>query len=107
MTYNQKSFLLWAAMVFIVVTLNGCASLFGDTEGVEEKPRKDVLMAMKVKSALIETAELSAAAIEVEASNGRIQLSGFVETASQRRLASDVANQVTGVKEVRNQIKIK
>ncbi len=91
----------------IVVTLNGCARLFSDMEGVEEKPQEDILMAMRVKAALIETSKLSAAAIEVEASNGRIQLNGFVETASQRQLASDVAKQTAGVKEVINQIEIK
>jgi osmotically-inducible protein OsmY len=72
-----------------LVALHGCARLFGDSEGIKEEPWEDVIMAMKVKAALIETSQLSAAAIEVEASNGRIRLSGFVESASQRQLAID------------------
>jgi hyperosmotically inducible protein len=64
-------------------------------------------MAMKVKAALIENEQLSAAAITVEASNNRIRLSGFVETDSQRQLASEVASQVPGVTEVTNDIEVK
>jgi len=105
--YDPKRYLLWFFLILMVVTLNGCASLFGNAEGIKEKPQEDVVMAMKVKAALIEASQLSAAAIEVEASDGRIRLSGFVETASQRQVAGDVASRVTGVKDVLNEIEVK
>ena len=107
MVYHLKRCLLWLCLMLTLVALHGCARLFGGSEGIKEKPREDVIMAMKVKAALIETSQLSAAAIEVEASHGRIRLSGFVESASQRQFASDVTSRVTGVKEVINEIEVK
>jgi osmotically-inducible protein OsmY len=93
--------------MLMVVTLSSCVNLFGDSEGIEEKPQEDVMMAMKVKAALIGTSQLSAAAIEVEASDGQVRLSGFVETATQRQWAGDVASRVSGVKNVINDIEVK
>jgi hyperosmotically inducible periplasmic protein len=104
---HPKACLRWLSLLLVVMTLSGCAGLFSGREGVEEEPREDVVMAMKVKAALIENAQLSAAAIAVEASNHQIRLSGFVETESQRQLASDVANQVPGVTAVINDIEVK
>ena len=107
LVYYSKYSLLWLFWLLTLLALSSCASLFGDADGVKEKPREDVIMAMKVKSELIETSKLSAAAIEVEASHGRIRLSGFVESDSQRQLARDVASRVNGVKEVINDIEVK
>jgi hypothetical protein len=104
---HPKACLRWLSLLLVVVTLSGCAGLFSSRGGVEEEPREDVVMAMKVKAALIENEQLSAAAITVEASNNRIRLSGFVETDSQRQLASEVASQVPGVTEVTNDIEVK
>ena len=106
MRYQPKP--CWIGLLLLaIVMLNGCANLFATSEGVEEKPQEDVVLAMKVKADLIETPQLSAAAIEVEASSGRIRLSGFVETASQRQLATQVASEVEGVQEVTNDIEVK
>jgi hyperosmotically inducible periplasmic protein len=51
--------------------------------------------------------DLDAAAIHVEASDGVVQLSGFVEKESQRQLARTVAQRVPGVKQVKNRIEVK
>lgn len=104
---HPKACLRWLSFLLLVVTLSGCAGLFSSRGGVEEKPREDVVMAMKVKAALIENPQLRAAAIEVEASHSRIRLSGFVETDSQRQLAGNVASQVDGVTAVINDIEVK
>ncbi len=91
--------------LFIVFSMGGCASFNPDT--VEEAPQQDIILAMRVKAKLIETKELKAAAIHVEAANGLVVISGFVETESQRQLATSVAQQVPNVKQVNNQIKVK
>ena len=89
-----------------VVWLSSCTGLFA-SKGVEEEPREDVRVAMKVKAELIKVPDLDAAAIHVEASDGVVQLSGFVEKESQRQLAHTVAQRVPGVKQVKNRIEVK
>jgi osmotically-inducible protein OsmY len=88
------------------LVISGCAGLFTDA-GVEEEPRDDVIVAMRVKADLLKTPGLSAAAIHVEASDGVVHLTGFVEEAAQRQLASTVAQRVSGVRQVKNDIEIK
>jgi osmotically-inducible protein OsmY len=107
MVYDPQCRLRWLFLMLIVVALNSCVNLFGDSEGIKEKPQADVMMAMKVKAALIDTSQLSAAAIEVAVSHGQVRLSGFAETAAQRQLAGDVASRVSGVKNVINDIEVK
>lgn len=92
--------------LFIVILLSGCAGLFSN-EAIEPEPREDVILAMKIKSKLIESAEISAAAIHVEVSEGAVLLSGFAETETQRELAGTIAMQIFGVKQIDNQIEVK
>ncbi len=91
---------------FLIATISGCAGLF-TSQAVEEVPAEDKILAMNIKAKLIETKELKAAAIHVDASNGRVTLSGFVETESQRRLAGSITQRTPNVKHVDNQIKVK
>lgn len=92
--------------LLVMITMSGCAGLLSPGT-VKETPREDVILAMKVKAALIEEPKLSAAAIHVEISNDVVVLSGFVETKLQRQLASTVTHQVSGVKQVDNKIQVK
>jgi hyperosmotically inducible periplasmic protein len=92
--------------LFIIFLISGCASLFS-SETIEAERQEDTELAMKIKSKFIESPELSGAAIHVDASLGIVQLSGFVETASQRELAESIARQLPEVKQVENQIEIK
>ena len=86
--------------------ISGCAGLLG-SETVEQAPKADIELAMKIKAQLIEAPNLSAAAIHVEASNGLVVLSGFVETKSQRQLAHSIAQQTPDVIRVDDQIEVK
>jgi hyperosmotically inducible periplasmic protein len=92
--------------LFMIILLSGCASLFSP-ETIEAEPREDVILAMKIKSKLIESGEISAAAIHVKATDGTVELSGFVETEIQRELAGTIAQQTSGVKQINNQIEVK
>jgi hyperosmotically inducible protein len=93
--------------ILILCTLSGCAGLFTHEPLVKKEEQEDVTLAMEVKAKLIETKELSAAAIHVEASNEVVILSGFVETESQRQLAGSITKKVPNVKRVDNKIKVK
>ncbi|WP_172592451.1 BON domain-containing protein [Nitrosomonas supralitoralis] len=93
------------ACLFIIFGVSGCAGF--NPKAVEEAPREDIILAMKIKAKLIEIEELKAAAIHVEVTNGWVVISGFVDTRSQRQLAASIAQQVANVKQVDNQIKVK
>ncbi len=92
--------------LIIVLLLSGCAGLL-QPETVETEQREDVALAMKIKSKLIESNDLSAAAIHVEALSGVVELTGFVETVSERQLAGQVAQQTEGVVRVNNLLEVK
>lgn len=67
----------------------------------------DSTITAKVKSALLAKKGVSSADISVETYHGVVQLSGFVDTADQVRLAGKTALGVGGVKEVKNNLNVK
>ena len=93
-------------LLFIVILLSGCAGMI-NPETIEAKPQEDVILAMKIKSKFIQSDELSAAAIHVEASKSMVKLTGFVETVAQKELAGEIAQHTSGVSQVKNLIEVK
>ncbi len=67
----------------------------------------DSAITAKVKSKIIGEPSLSAMQINVETMQGVVQLSGFVDQASDKTLASRVAAQVDGVRSVKNNIVVR
>lgn len=67
----------------------------------------DSTITAKVKSALLAKKGVSSAEISVETYLGVVQLSGFVDSAEQVRLAGRTARGVKGVKEVKNNLNVK
>lgn len=67
----------------------------------------DSAMTAKVKSALLAEQGLKSTDISVETENGTVQLSGFVSTPEQIDTAMDVARHVNGVKDVKNDLRLK
>ena len=67
----------------------------------------DSALTAKVKSALLAKKGVPSAEVTVETYHGIVQLSGFVDSAEQVRLAGETARGVKGVKEVRNSLGIK
>lgn len=98
--------LLYIQYFFTILLISGCASLFS-SGAIDAEQQQDVILAMKIKSKFIESPKLSGAAIHVNTSQGIVQLRGFVETASQRKLAEIITRQFPDVKQVENQIEIK
>jgi len=94
---------MFAAVLFAVIT--GCAS----TRTAESTGEyiDDTALTTKVKAALLNDAEVSGSAINVETFKGTVQLSGFAKTQAERQRAYDLALKVKGVSSVKNNILIK
>jgi hyperosmotically inducible protein len=86
-------------MALAVVTFVGCAST--------ETYMDDSMLTTKVKGAILNDPALDVNDISVETNKGTVQLSGFVKTQAEVDRAGVVANGVTGVKGVKNDLLVK
>jgi osmotically-inducible protein OsmY len=105
---NQSAFKVlglsfFAAMILAVIV--GCGSTAQKSSTGEYID--DSVITTKVKAAILEDDELKVTEINVETFKGVVQLSGFVSTSSHVRRAAAVASEVTGVKSVKNDIRVK
>ena len=66
----------------------------------------DSTLTSKVKIALIDDPITKAGQINVETYRGVVQLGGFVDNTQQKEQATKVARSITGVKEVRNDLRV-
>lgn len=67
----------------------------------------DTAITAKVKAAFLKDKEVKASEVKVETFKGTVQLSGFASNSAAIERASQLANQVPGVKAVRNDIRLK
>lgn len=67
----------------------------------------DTVITSRVKAVLLNDPAVSGLAINVETFKGTVQLSGFVKTASERNRAVQLARDVKGVRQVKNDILIR
>jgi osmotically-inducible protein OsmY len=105
-TMNKLGKCLTAVLVVMSLGVaGGCASA-PQKEGAGEYV-DDTVITTKVKAAILGESTLKVAEINVETFKGTVQLSGFVKTQSDINKAGEVARGVTGVKTVRNDIRIK
>jgi osmotically-inducible protein OsmY len=94
--------------LFLAVTLGaaaGCAS-GPQREGAGEYI-DDTVITTKVKAAIFNEPTLKVAEINVETFKGVVQLSGFVASPAAATKAVEVARTVSGVKSVKNDIRMK
>jgi len=102
---KMNAILVAAAMTF------GTAPLIAQAEGQTKSEAgqyvSDSAVTAKVKSALLAEKNLKSTDISVETQNGVVQLSGFVASSAQSEQAADVAKHVKGVKEVKNDLRLK
>ncbi|MDV3242477.1 MAG: BON domain-containing protein [Methylocaldum sp.] len=66
----------------------------------------DTAVTTKVKSALLRDEVVKGLDIQVETFKGTVQLSGFVNTASEKQRAEAIARDVAGVRSVKNDIRV-
>lgn len=67
----------------------------------------DATITSKVKTALAKDPYTSAMDISVETYKGTVQLSGFADSEAEKRRAGQVAGEVSGVKSVKNDVRVK
>lgn len=93
-------------LVLLVLAIAGCA---GDrTSESTGEYVDDSVITTKVKAAIAENLGVaSTTAVGVETFKGIVQLSGFVDSETDRQLAEAAAKRVTGVKSVQNSIAVK
>ncbi len=101
----MRNILIMFAMLFLV---NGCTSNSSLSTAAPVAFVEDSVLEAKVKTALINQLGLADAfKIEVEAKDGVVQLSGFIDSDVKKELAGQIARNVDGVKEVVNNIIVK
>ncbi len=92
-------------MAVMLITAVGCAST-SKQEGTGEYV-DDSVITTKVKAAILNEPTLKVAEINVETFKGVVQLSGFVSSQTAINKAIDLTRHVTGVKSVKNDMRIK
>ena len=102
---KQRQRITLAAAAFAFLALLGCAST-STQEGTGEYV-DDTVITTKVKAALFNEPSLKSSEINVETFKGRVQLSGFVGSQASLGKAVSIANGVSGVKSVRDEMRLK
>ncbi len=100
-----------AKSVFVGCMAVAAATTVGCTPTRTQKSAGEIVddgvITAKVKAALIEDPVTKAHQINVDTYRGVVQLSGFVDDSKAKNRALEVARNVGGVKEVRNNLEIK
>lgn len=94
------------------IALPSMAVAGGQVEGVaagtdSEQYLSDAAVTSEVKTALLGQKNLDALDIKVSTRKGVVELSGFAGSSAQIAQAIDVARRVAGVREVRNELRLK
>ncbi|HEX7374966.1 MAG TPA: BON domain-containing protein [Steroidobacteraceae bacterium] len=99
---NRTTLKIAAATMALIVA--GCSAT--RTQEAAGEVIDDSVLTAKVKARLIDDPVTKAGQINVETYRGVVQLGGFVDNDRQKAEASKVAGSVTGVKEVRNDLRV-
>ena len=99
----------------LLLALTGAFAIGGFTGGCKPTNTSDTpgqfvddsVITTKVKSALLADDAVKSFEIKVETVKGVVQLSGFVDSIGMVDRAGEVAGQVTGVREVKNDLNVK
>lgn len=94
-----------ALIALFSITIVGCASTT-TREGTGEYI-DDSVITTKVKTAILNEPSLKSAEINVETFKGIVQLSGFISTQGRIDKAIEVTRAVSGVKSVKNDMRLK
>lgn len=91
-------------LLVAALALGACSST--RTQQAPGEVVDDSVLTAKVKTALIQDPVTKAHEINVETYRGVVQLAGFVDSAEEKSRATEVARSVTGVQQVRNDLRI-
>jgi hyperosmotically inducible periplasmic protein len=105
-TVKYLAICLWlSTMAVATVTMTGCAH--SDYRRSSGQYLDDQTITARVKSALFADPNVSGFQVNVDTYQGVTSLSGFVDTAAQKAKAEDVARQVSGVRQVQNNLSVR
>ncbi|MEO6032448.1 MAG: BON domain-containing protein [Burkholderiaceae bacterium] len=91
--------------VLVIATASGCAVQRGQqTVGAYVD---DAAITTQVKAKFVDSKLVSANAISVETLNGTVMLSGFAKNTAEKSQAENIAENVKGVKNVKNEIAVR
>jgi hyperosmotically inducible periplasmic protein len=90
-----------ALAVLLIVT--GCTAMTGQTAGENVD---DATISATVKSKLVADKAANLTRIDVDTTNKVVSLNGVVETPEQKTRAQQIASQVSGVRDVKNNLQI-
>jgi hyperosmotically inducible periplasmic protein len=95
---------LLATVLGATLALGGCAAT--DTQRGTGETIDDAAVTAKVKAALVDNDIVEAGEVNVTTYRGVVQLSGFVDSNEEKTQATQAAKSVSGVKDVRNDLKV-
>lgn len=93
------------AVALMLTLVSACAG--SRTQSSTGEYLDDSVITSKVKAKLLEDKEVSGLAVNVETFKGVVQLSGFAKTEAERQKAVQLARSVGGVKDIKNDIRLK
>lgn len=97
--------LIAAMAALVLLSTAGCAVTRGqETVGAYVD---DATITTKIKARFIDNKDVDASAISVETLNGTVMLSGFAKNMTEKSMAEKLAREVSGVKQVKNEIAIR
>jgi hyperosmotically inducible periplasmic protein len=104
---ERKMFRKWMAVCFagvLLAALFACATPAGRSAG---QVIDDSAITTKVKALMLEDGVMKTLAVSVSTFNGRVTLTGAVDSAAQKTRAEEIARGVAGVTGVNNLLEIK
>ena len=97
--------LIAAMTALVLLSTAGCAVTRGqETIGAYVD---DATITTKIKARFVDNKDVDASAISVETLNGTVMLSGFAKNMTEKSMAEKLAREVSGVKQVKNEIAIR
>jgi len=100
-----KTILKWLSLASLTFFLAACAAT--DTTRSTGEYTDDTAITARVKLAFVNDEQVSAMDIQVETFRGVVQLSGFADSREVANRAATIARGVEGVKDVRNDIRVR
>ncbi len=94
-----------AIAALVLLTTTGCAVTRGqETVGAYVD---DTAITTSVKARFIDNKEVDGTSIRVETLNGTVMLSGFAKSTLEKNTAENIAKNVKGVKQVKNELSVR
>lgn len=114
----MRKWTVWVVAVTAMVAMSGCAAALiggaatggyyaGKDKRTTSRITDDAAITSAVKSKLFSSRDVKALDVNVDTYEGVVTLSGEVQTANQRAAAGRIAAEASGVKSVKNALRVR